>query len=374
MRISIDIRPMLEANRSGVSGYSAHIVNALACRAKPAGWDYALFCNAWNRPLPPDLPSADWAERRFHHWPNRLLNASFMMLGRPRVEELTGGADLVYLPNINFIATAAPLVVTAHDLSFERFPEFFSAKQRLWHAAIRPRQLFRRAAAVITVSEHTKTDVMELYGVPAEKIHVVPPAPVGDFSRIDAAAISSVRERYSLPDKFFLYLGTIEPRKNLIGLIEAFEKLPRRENLVIAGGRGWLYHDVFRRIAASPARDRIRFLDYFHEADKPALLAAATVFVFPSFYEGFGMPPLEAMAAGTPVVASRVSSLGEVVRDASLLVNPHDIAEIAAAMQAASEDNVLRADLITRGRARAAEFSWDKSAEALENVFAKIAI
>jgi len=375
MRIGIDIRPMLETKRSGVAIYTARLLDALFARQTPAGRVYALFCNAYGRPLPADLPPpSPTLEHRFHHYPNRLLNASLAFLDAPKIEDLTGGADLVYLPNLNFVATARPIIVTVHDLSFERYPEFFSAKQKLWHALVRPRRLLRQAAAVVAVSEHTKTDIVETYGLAPERVRVISPGVGGEFFPQGEEEKKRVRDKCGLGETpFFLFLGTLEPRKNVEGIIAAFEKLSGPANLVIAGGKGWLYRKIFRRAADSPAKDRIKFLDYVSEADKPALYAAATALVYPSFYEGFGMPPLEAMASGTPVIASQASSLGEVVGDAGLLVDPDDIAEIADAMRTMSDEETLRQRCSERGLARARSYGWEISAERLDKLFSDMA-
>lgn len=365
---------MLETNRSGVANYTARILRALFARTPRPGRSYVLFCNARGRPLPADLPEGSAIiERRFSRYPNRLLNASFALLNAPKVERLVGGADLVYLPNLNFIATRRPLVVTAHDLSFERYPKFFSAKQRLWHRLIEPRKLLGQATAVVAVSEHTKTDLIETFGLPVDRIHVISPGVGGEFAPKTDEEKEHIRNRYGLAEDFFLFLGTLEPRKNVSGMIAAFEKIGGGADLAIAGGKGWLYREIFRRAAMSPARDRIKFLDYVEDADKPALYSAATAFVYPSFYEGFGMPPLEAMAAGTPTIVSHASSLGEVVGDCGLLVDPYDTAEIADAMKTLLDEPRLRARFREKGLSRAKKYSWEASAERLDRLFSGMA-
>lgn len=367
MRIAIDIRPLLERQPGGVASYASRLVQALM--EKPAH-EYALFCNAASGTKVP--APAGRAERYFSRFPNRLLNASFAFAGAPTVEDLCGGADAVYLPNLNFIATRKPYVVTIHDLSFMRYPRFFSAKQRLWHAAVRPKKLVTGAAAVVAVSRHTKTDIIETFGIPAERITVVPPAADGSYMPQPLPEIERMTKKYGLPERFFLSLGTIEPRKNIKNIIAAFEKLAGEDSLVIAGGKGWLCRDTFERAARSPARDRIRFIGYVPEADKPALYAAAIALVYPSFYEGFGMPPLEAMACGTPVIASHVTSLGEVVGDAGLLVDPYNASELADAMAAIRDSSSLASELKKRGLERANLFGWEKSAAALERVLSSL--
>jgi len=373
MRIAIDVRPMLETRRSGVANYTARILRALFARPTGPGRSYALFCNAGRRPLPEDLPPASTAiERRFSRHPNRLLNASFGLLGRPLIEDLVGGADAVYMPNLNFAASRRPLVATVHDLSFERYPAFFSAKQRLWHRAIRPRRLLQQAATVIAVSEHTRTDIIETYGLDPERIRVINPGVGPEFRPASDHDKDLIRSKYGLPEVFFLFLGTLEPRKNVGGIIAAFEKISGNAWLAVAGGRGWLYREIFRQAGRSPAAGRIKFLDYVEEADKPALYSAATALVYPSFYEGFGIPPLEAMACGTPTIVSHASSLGEVVGDAGLLVDPYDVAEIADAMRTVLEEPALRTLLAERGLNRARRYTWDRSAELLDGVFRQL--
>ncbi len=373
MRIVIDIRPLLELNRSGVANYAVRLLQSLLARPAAPDRRYVLFCNAYGRRLPTDIPPRSRnVEHRFTRFPNRLLNLSFAGVGLPAIDDLCGGADLVYLPNLNFARARAPLAVTVHDLSFERYPDLFSAKQRLWHSLVAPRRLLSRAASVVAVSEHTRDDIIETYGVPAGKITVINPGVGPEFRPVPREEWEPVMSRYGLTPGYFLFLGTLEPRKNIPGVISAFEKLGPRERLVIAGGRGWLYQDIFHQAALSPARARIRFLDYVTESEKPALYSAATALVYPSFYEGFGIPPLEAMACGTPTVVSQATSLGEVVGSAGLLVNPHDIGEIAEAMAALLDDEPLRRTLTARGLERARLFTWDESARRLDGLFARL--
>lgn len=369
MRVAIDIRPLLEEKRGGVSIYAAETARVLAARG---GHEYVLFSNGRKR-VPADVPpESSGVKHRFFRYPNRLFNASLAFLGTPTVERLTGEVDAVWLPNLNFVATKKPLAVTVHDLSFVRHPKFFSAKQRLWHRLVDARGTLRRADAVIAVSEHTKADVAETFGIDPGRIHVVHPAAGHEFRPQSPADVARVRAAYGLPEHFFLFLGALEPRKNITGIIDAFSRVSGDAHLVIAGGNGWLYEDIYRRAKSSPKADRIRFIGYVAEGDKPALYGAALGLIYPSFYEGFGMPPLEAMAVGTPVVASHVSSLGEVVGDAGLLVDPYVTGEIAEAMTAIATDDALSRMLRERGLARAKKFTWEESADRLERIFASL--
>ncbi|MCK4525681.1 MAG: glycosyltransferase family 4 protein, partial [Candidatus Andersenbacteria bacterium] len=175
--------------------------------------------------------------------------------------------------------------------------------------------------------------------------------------------ILEIRKKYNLPKKYILYLGTLEPRKNIIGLIKAFEILNTKYKLVIAGSKGWLYEDIFKIVKNSPAKDNIIFTGFIDDKDKAALYGLADLFVYPSFYEGFGFPPLEAMAAGTPVITSNFSSLPEAVGDAAITVNPYNIDELTKAIEMVLFDEKLRDILIERGYKKVKNFSWEKCAK-----------
>jgi glycosyltransferase involved in cell wall biosynthesis len=367
MRIAVDIRTLLEINRAGVSLYALNLLRNLTLTG---AHEYALFCNSSRLAFPTDAPAE--SGRVSHHFssiPNRLLNLSFVFCDWPKIEKMVGGADAVYLPNLNFIATDKPLVVTVHDLSFLRYPQYFSLKQRLWHGLINAERMIGRAVAVVAVSEHTKRDIIDLFAIPERKIHVVSPAVGSEYYCRPPQETSAVRNKYGLPDRFILYLGTLEPRKNVTGLIEAFNRLPDDAGLVIAGAKGWLYKDIYAAAERSPKKDRIRFIGYVDERDKPALYSAATVFAYPSFYEGFGMPALEAMACGTPVVTSHTSSLSEVVGNAGLLVNPGVTDELVMAAESILHDQQFSRRLSELGIERAKLFTWEESARRLEGVF-----
>jgi glycosyltransferase involved in cell wall biosynthesis len=218
---------------------------------------------------------------------------------------------------------------------------------------------------VLAVSEHTKHEVVGLLGVPPERVVVTPNAARAHFRPPDAATLAQFRARKELPEQFVLYVGTLEPRKNLTTLLDAYSQVVRSSNapLIVGGGKGWLYDAVFERLEALGLRDRVHFVGYLDEEDLPLWYAAATVFVFPSLYEGFGMPPLEAMACGTPVVTSNTTSLPEVVGDAGLMVSPRDAEALAEALLRLLRDADLRAELRARGLQRARTFSWRASAE-----------
>ncbi|MCX7860389.1 MAG: glycosyltransferase family 4 protein [Chloroflexus sp.] len=278
---------------------------------------------------------------------------------------LRGKADLYHgCLNVAPLLSPVPTVITIHDLAFIRFPQTFRAYNRIY-LDLATRLSARRASRILAVSEHTKNEVVGLLGIPPERVVVTPNAARSHFRPPAPAAIEQLRARHGLPERFVLYVGTLEPRKNLTTLLEAFALASRsvpNVPLVIGGGKGWMYEPIFARLEQLHLRDRVKFAGYIPEEELPLWYAAATVFVFPSIYEGFGMPPLEAMACGTPVITSNTSSLPEVVGDAGLMVSPSDTVALAEAIRRLLTDADLRAELRQRGLARARRFSWAETA------------
>lgn len=275
------------------------------------------------------------------------------------------GADLFHgVHSVVPVSCPVPSVVTVHDLAFIRFPQTFRAYNRIY-LDVATRLSVRRAARILVVSEHTRREVIGLLGVAPERVVVTPNAVREHFRPPDPAVLETFRARKGLPEHFVLYVGTLEPRKNLTTLLEAYAEVAQQQAapLLVGGGKGWLYDAVFQRLEALGLRERVRFVGYLDEAELPLWYAAATVFVFPSIYEGFGMPPLEAMACGTPVVASNTSSLPEVVGDAGLTVSPYDPAALAEAISRLLDDADLRQELRERGLRQARAFSWRVTAE-----------
>lgn len=304
-------------------------------------------------------------------YPNRLLFTSSRFFNYPKLDYLVQGADVFFSPHF-FSAPLSPQcrsVVTFHDLSFIRHPEFFSFRKNIWHRfEMNPRAQAERADKIIAVSHSTKNDLINLFDIEPEKIRVVYSG-VSPGILLDKMPGLTVRKKYNLPEKFFLFLGTLEPRKNILGILKSFDylksagQIPADTALVIVGPLGWLYADIFKFYKSSPHRAFIHILGPVEEQDKPALYSLAQVFVYPSFFEGFGFPPLEAMAAGVPVVSSRVSSLPEVTGGASVLVDPYNIKEMASAMKDLLLDKSLRNFYIKKGREKVKDFSWRKTAE-----------
>jgi glycosyltransferase involved in cell wall biosynthesis len=257
-----------------------------------------------------------------------------------------------------------PTVLTVHDLIFRHLPEHHKVLNRWYLNATLPLYC-RRADHIIAVSKATRDDIIASYQVPEKKITVVPEAAAPQFQPQPPERVARVRADHRLPEAYVLYVGTIEPRKNLIRLLDAWAALYQAHEappLVIVGKHGWLSDNFYAALAKNPCREAVRFTGYVADEDLPAIFAAAMVFAFPSLYEGFGLPPLEAMACGTPVVCSKRSSLPEVVGDAALTVDPSDTDALRAALRRLLRDAELRAELRARGLRQAARFSWTRAA------------
>lgn len=362
MKISIDLRSLSSGTLSGVENYTLNLLENMLRLDKRN--QYLLFYNSLAKKSLPDIHYVN-SEIKYSRYPNRFLNAA-LKFNFLKMEKLVGEFDWLFMPNLNqfSISPTAKLAITVHDLSPVVTPEFYDIKRRLWHKFLNYKQAFERANILFAVSEYTKKDLIRIFNVPPEKIKVVYPGiDNGIFNQhISVEERRRVRNLYSLPGDFILFLNTIEPRKNLAGTIKAFEKLKTPEFLIIAGRPGWKYQKDFKLIKQSKKSAKIRYIGYVEEKDKPGLLKLARALIYPSFYEGFGFQPLEALAVGTPVIASQVTSLPEVIGDAGLLVNPYDINSLADGLDMILHNEPLRQKLIHKGAAQALKFNWQTAA------------
>ena len=278
--------------------------------------------------------------------------------------------DLLFVP-----AHVLPLLhprlslVTVHDLGYRRFPRAHPLPQRLY-LELSTRWSSRAATHLLADSKATKADLVTYYGTPPAKVTVAYPGYDESLTPVrDPAAIAAVKQRYHVSGDYFLYLGTIQPRKNLARLIAAFAQLTDRSTtLLLAGKPGWLYRDLFAQVRRLGLENRVRFPGYVAQADKAALISGATAFVFPSLYEGFGLPVLEAQACGCPVICANSSSLPEVAGEGALLVDPTDTAALSAAMTSLLTDHRRRASLAERGLSNLNRFSWEECARTVLTV------
>lgn len=378
MNILIDARLLTRGLSSGIAEYTAQITDHLLRLDRENR--YFIFLNSVRR-VPLSFPKDKYKNCAAVNWriPNRLLDLSARFLGFPKIDRLIP-ADIVFSPHFNILKTArAPRIITFHDLSFVHHPDFFETRQKIWHWRQDYKRQAEGAGRIIAVSEFTKHDLVETLGIPAEKISAI-------YSGINPAlkklpendpALIRFREKRGLVFPFFLSLGTLEPRKNVEGTIRAFTFLKQKPafrdyRLIVAGRPGWLYRRILKTAARSPAAAQIIFWGQVKPEEKIFLYNSARGFVYPSFFEGFGFPPLEAQACGCPVVVADRTSLPEIVGSSALLVDPWKTAELAEAMEEAAENPDVRKRLIPAGFSNAARFRWEKTArETLELLNAK---
>lgn len=290
----------------------------------------------------------------------------------PKLDRLLQ-VDVFFMPHINFFAFSSrtKTMITVHDLSFLLYPEFFSIKKNIWHKMLNVRHNLKKFDQAIAISENTKQDLIEQCGINEDKIKLIHSGISSNFKKVavDDPRLVEVRKKYALPNNFILYLGTIEPRKNVDGLIVAFEKLMdentdlKNLELVIAGAKGWKYSKTIKLWEKSKYRNKIKFTSYVDRQDKLYLYNLASIFVYPSFYEGFGFPPLEAMACGVPVIASANSSLTEILGEAAIFINPYNVNSIKQAIKELMQDQTYREKLIEYGFSNVDKYNWARTAE-----------
>lgn len=299
----------------------------------------------------------------------RLLTILWQRLRLPlRVEYFTGPLDIVHAPDFVLPPTGSRSLLTVHDLTFLVHPKCFEPALATYLARVVPRSL-QRAHLVLTDSVATRNDLTRLLNIPAERSVVLYPGVSPRFHPLPSVLLEPVRQRLHLPESFLLFVGTLEPRKNLVRLLHAFKGIMSTDadvcsnlHLVIAGRKGWLYEDIFRSVDQLNLESRVRFLDFVEDKDLPALYNLARVLVYPSLYEGFGLPVAEAMACGTPVVTTQVASVPEIVGRAGILVNPNDSDALASGMMQALQDP---APLRAAGPKQVRRFVWEQSARTL---------
>ncbi len=285
-------------------------------------------------------------------------------------EAFCGRMDLFYSPDFVLPPQlAGRRLLTVHDLAFLVHPECAVPSLEWYLRRAVPRSI-ARADLLLADSHHTRQDLTRLLGVAPERVEVLYPGVEPAFRPLEPATLGKVRTRYGLPERFLLTVGTIEPRKNLPRLLEALAGLPEhlRLPLIVVGRPGWLYEETFAAVERYGLQKEVRFLGFVPQEDLPALYNLALALVYPSLYEGFGLPPLEAMACGTPVLTSRTSSLPEVVGESAVLVDPADVPSIREGLRRLLEDEELRRHLREQGLVRARLFTWEQAATRLREL------
>ena len=383
MRIGVDIRGILTGQHSGIEQYTLRLLENLLKIDKQN--TYVLFYVSYRNldlvftQLVKDYPwlRQDNVEIKTLKWTNTplLLHAVWKPLNWPKVDKICNGLDVMWMPSPRLLPVSKQcrVVITFHDLVFDLFPQFYPLTSRLWQWQMSYPYLARTADKLIAVSQNTKTDLMRLYRVPEDKVEVI-------YEGVDPEYFTSpvdsdvIKDKFKILGDYLYYVGSLEPRKNIIAAVRVIKYLHNKSpqfgkmKLVISGSKSWLTTLVFAEIEKLGLKEAIIFTGPVNEEEKIALLSSAKLFIFPSLYEGFGLPVLESMAAGTPVITSNNSSLPEVAGTAGVLINPLDQPQINLAVEKILTDQNFAHNLITEGKLQASKFSWEVAAKATLNV------
>lgn len=361
MRLALDATPLL-GPRSGVGEVVSGILPELVRRPDVDVVAYALTWRGRRHLAAAVPPGVRAATRPF---PARAVRQAWLRSEHPRVERWTGRVDVVHATNYVGPPTRAGEVVSVYDLGFAHSPGFVTTDALDYPELLR--RAVRRGAWFHTTSDFVRDELLEMFAVPAERVVRVypgiPPIQGGDAARGRQVAGT---------DRYVLAIGTIEPRKNYPALVRAFDAVATCDPdvaLVVAGGRGWGADAFDAATAAAHHRERVHAPGYVSATDRRDLLAGASVLAFPSHYEGFGFPPIEAMAAGVPVVTTRAGAVPEVVADAALVVEPDDVDALTDALHTVLTDDDVRRDLVVRGNTRQGAFSWTQAVDELLDLY-----
>ncbi len=370
MRICIDIQPAV-AQRAGVGRYTKNLVEHLG---EFTGTDALrlFYFDFRGRGLSFPAPQAE--VHPFRRIPGRCIQQAWKRMDWPPFEWFAGPADLYHFPNFTIppVSSAARTIVTIHDMSFFRYPHFAEERNlRFLQSTIH--KTVERADAILTDSRFSAREIAECLNVDPERIHAVHLGVSPECQRASPASIDSLRGNLGLERPYLLTVGTVEPRKNLDFLLQVFERLKAFDgDLVIAGMCGWKYEAILRKIRSSALSHRIHYVEYIPDKDLPALYSGAELFLITSFYEGFGFPPLEAMACGTPVVSSSGGSLAEVLGNQAIVLDTFDIQAWTQAVEGVLSDTNLRQRLTSGGPGHARTYDWRETARQTWNVYRQV--
>ncbi len=365
MIIGIDARALASGPRHGVGEYAERIIAGMI--QKGPEHEFKIFFSSFRR----RFPSYSWLDapnvRAYHfRWPNNALFMLNRFFGWPKIDVMMGGVDVFFSPHLFLasLSSSCRRVSVIHDLAFERFPELFTLRQRLWHGMMNASQQARLSNRLIAVSYSTKSDLVSRYHIDPVNISVIYSGTT--LQRPPEKELEDFKAVHALPERFVFSLGTLEPRKNITGLIRAFNLLKSKPGfedlkLLIGGSTGWHAGRMRQVFESSPYRNDIVIIGHVPDNERSFYYSLSSMFVYPSFFEGFGFPVLEAMACGTPVITSHNSSLPEVVNGTAILVDPYNISDIAESMESLLSDTLLRQEMVVRGYRQAGEFSWERT-------------
>lgn len=370
--IGIDYTPAYEQG-GGIGRYVRELVAALTRQAATSNYKLFVAGASPTRLPPPPANNFIWkATPLTPTWLARIWHRAHIPIP---VEVFTGSIDLYHATDFVLPPTrrSTRTLLTVHDLSFIKVPEATSPNLKAYLSSVVPRSA-RRADYILADSEATKNDLIELYRISPDRIAVLLSGVDGRFAPVtDQTTLRLVREKYGIGMSPYIFsVGTVQPRKNYVRLIKALAALRMEKydiHLVIAGGKGWLDNPIYRAIDDTHMNEFVHMIGFVDEADLPALYSEATCFAFPSLYEGFGLPVLEAMGCRTPVVTSNISSLPEAAGDAALMVDPYNLDAITTAIKQVIDDEALRGALIRKGVERSKQFTWDRAAQQLGQIY-----
>lgn len=374
MRIVINCQ-LLSMHRSGVGRYIRDIVDALARIDNDN--EYVLLINS--RVKNGIFPVMKNIKKKLTKFPiqsaaSRIIWEQLFLPLNLRQER----ADVAHFPGQSYplLSFCCASVITVHDLTYNVYPETYTLSKRIYKNTVMHTAI-ARADKIIVDAKSTKKDILDRYGISEERIVVINCGLNDIFKQIkDFKLLENTREKLGLPQHFILHVGTLSPGKNLMSLLDAYAILKRKidslHKLVVVGPTGWLYDSIFERVSHLRLKDDVTFLGYIEDVDLVHIYNLADIFVLVSLYEGFGFPPLEAMACGTPVVTSNAGSLPEVVGEAALMVDPRDVEGLAKTMEKLLMDSALRDELIEKGFARTKLFSWEETARKTLAVYKEV--
>lgn len=368
MIIGIDARSLLTSPRTGVGEYTYELLSHIFQQDTPHR--YILFANGYDidtTSLPfSSIDTVTWVTSRI---PNKLFHTLIAGLGIPHLDTYVAkragveAIDVWFSPNLHFTSLSKHVkhVLTIHDLSFHHYPEFYSPKGRLWHTFVRPKKQIQHADCILTPSQHTKRDVIDVYGVDASSVHTIYPGVSSSLTTNSVHTTFDIKKKYNLPDEYLLYLGTLEPRKNIDGIIDAYMNsayLKKKMPIVFAGALGYKGKLYKKRIEQT---EGAQYIGYVEADEKTCLYTDARALVYPSLYEGFGLPVLEAMYCGTPAILSHRTSLPEIGETQCIYVHPYNTSSLQKAMEdivhiSNKDEHSIQTPLMQE------TFSWDVAA------------